>query len=70
MARSVGYFSHDLCYTTEVSSIIRGHHVYMSVWNSTIGETLNTKPDNRERPKITTNLPLVCLKEISLWVMY
>ena len=37
--------------TTEVSSIIRGHHVYMSVWSSTVGETLNTKPDNREESK-------------------
>lgn len=38
-------------YTAEVSSIIRGHHVYTSVWSSTVGETLNTKPDNREESK-------------------
>ena len=25
--------------------------MYMSVWSSTVGETLNTKPDNREESK-------------------
>ena len=51
MACSVGYFSYNLCYTTEVSNIIRGYHVYMSVWSATVAETLNTKPDNREKAK-------------------
>ena len=31
MAHSVGNFSHNLCYTTEVSSIIQGHHIYIYV---------------------------------------
>ena len=51
MARSVGYFSHNLCYTTEVLGIIWSHYGYMSIWSSTVGETLNTKQDNREEAK-------------------
>ena len=51
MACSVGYFSYNLCYTTEVSNIIRNYHVYMSVWSATVAETLNTKPDNTEKAK-------------------
>ena len=51
MPHSVGYFPRNFCYTTEVSSIIWGHHVYMSVRSSAVGETLNTKPDNRDKVK-------------------
>ena len=48
MARSASYLSHNLCYTTELSSIIRRHRVYMSLWSATIGEILTAKPDNRK----------------------
>ena len=47
MAGSVGYFSHNLCYTTEVS---RSPCIFVCL-SSTVGETMNTKPDNREDAK-------------------
>ena len=44
--------SQNVSYTTKVSSIIRGHHVYATMYmSSTVGETLNTKPDNKEEAK-------------------
>ena len=29
--------------------MLRGHHVYQSVWTSTVGENLFTAPDKREK---------------------
>ena len=34
-------------YTSEVASIICGHHVYMEVWHTTEGEVLEAAPDIR-----------------------
>ena len=62
MPRLVSNFSHNLFYTSEVSSIIRGHHLYMSVWSSTVGETLSTRPDNREEAKVYDKFAIVVYK--------
>ena len=62
MPRLVSCFSHNLFYTSEVSSIIRGHHLYMSVWSSTVGETLSTRPDNREEAKDYDKFAIVVYK--------
>ena len=48
MARVEGYSDFVLCYKTELKSVVRGHHVYQSVWTSTVGENLFTAPDKRE----------------------
>ena len=31
---------------TKFTSIIRGHHVYKTIWNAVIGEVLYVKPEN------------------------
>ena len=49
MARVEGYSDFILCYKTELKSVVRGHHVYQSVWTSTVGENLFTTPDKREK---------------------
>ena len=48
MARVEGYSDFVLCYKTELKSVVRGHHVYQSVWSSTVGANLFTAPDKRE----------------------
>ena len=48
MARVNGYSDFVLCYKTELKSVVRGHHVYQSVWTSTVFENLFTAPDERE----------------------
>ena len=40
-----------LCYKTEVTSVIRGHHVYKAVWDATIGEMLEAASDKREEAR-------------------
>lgn len=43
----------------------------MSVWSSAVGETLNTKPDNRDKVKDFDKFAIgVCKRFICLWVMY
>ena len=49
MARVEGYSDFILCYKTELKSMVRGHHVYQSVWTSTVGENLFTAPEKREK---------------------
>ena len=51
MARSIVGKSFTICYKTEVTSVIRGHHVYKEVWDATIGETLEAALDDREEAK-------------------
>ena len=48
MARVEGYSDFVLCYKTELKSVVRGHHVYQSVWTTIVGENLFTDPDKRE----------------------
>ena len=43
-----GYSDVVLCYKTELKSVVRGHHVYQSVWTSTVFESLFTARDERE----------------------
>ena len=40
-----------VCYKTEVTSVIRGHHVYKEVWDVTIGEMLEAAADKREEAR-------------------
>ena len=40
-----------MCHKTELASVIRGHHVYMSVWNAAVGEKLFAAPDPREEAR-------------------
>ena len=51
MARVNGYFSFRVCHKTELASVIRGHHVYMSVWSAAVGEKLFAAPDPREEAR-------------------
>ena len=48
MAGVEGYSDFILCYKTELKSVVRGHHVYQSVWTSTIGKNLFTATDKSE----------------------
>ena len=48
MARAEGYSDFILCYKMELKCLVHGHHVYQSVWTSTVGENLFTAPDKRE----------------------
>lgn len=38
-------FSH-VSFTFEYKSVIRGHHVYTSIWTPVVGETLSLTLDN------------------------
>ena len=51
MSRTIAGTPFTVCYKTEVISIIRGHHVYMEVWNVAIGEVLDAASDDREEAK-------------------
>ena len=51
MARVKGYFSFRVCHKTQLASLIRGHHAYMSVWNAAVGEKLFAAPDPREEAR-------------------
>ena len=48
MAHVEGCSDFVLCYKTELKSLVCGHHVYQSVWTSTVGENLFTAPDKRK----------------------
>ena len=47
MGRVGGYSGYILCNKKELKSVVRGRHVYQSVWTSTVGEDLFTAPDKR-----------------------
>ena len=49
MARVEGCSDFVLCYKMELKSMIRGYHVYQSVWTSTVSENLFSAPDKREK---------------------
>ena len=51
MARVNGYFSFRVCHKTESASVIRGHHVCMSVWSAAVGEKLFAAPDPRDEAR-------------------
>ena len=37
----------DLCFEINFKTVIRGHHVYKSIWTPLIGQVLIAKPDER-----------------------
>ena len=43
MTRTIAGKPFTVCYTTELTSIIRGHHVYKEVWDAAIGEMLEAQ---------------------------
>ena len=51
MSRSIAGKPFTVCYKTEVTSIIRGHHVYKEVWDATIREMLKAASNDREEAK-------------------
>ena len=51
MARSIPAIPFLVCYKTEVTSLIRGHHIYKEVWDAAIGDTLEAASDDREEAK-------------------
>ena len=51
MSRSIAGKQFTVCYKTEVTNIIRGHHVYKEVWDATIGEMPKPASDDREEAK-------------------
>ena len=42
-----GYSDFVLCYKTKLKSVMRGHHVYQSVWTFTVGKNLFTAPGKK-----------------------
>ena len=51
MSRTIAGTPLTVCYKTEVTSIIRGHHVYKEVWDAAIGEMLEAASIGREEAK-------------------
>ena len=40
-----------MLYETRIETLVRGHHVYKTIWTGVIGEKLFTSPDSREEAK-------------------
>ena len=51
MSRTIAGTPFTVCYKTEATSIICGHHVYKAVWDAAIGEMLEAASDDREEAK-------------------
>ena len=51
MVRDNCYFSFRVCHKTELASVIRGHHVYMSVWSAAVGKKLFAASGPREEAR-------------------
>ena len=51
MSRTIAGTPFTVCYKTEVTSIIRDHHIYKEVWDAAIGEMLEAASDDREKEK-------------------
>lgn len=47
MARTNFVKKFDLCYEIPFSTVIRGHHVYKTIWKAVFGQELIAKPDER-----------------------
>ena len=48
MARTNIVKDFDLSFEIDFKTIIRGHHVYKSIWTSSIGQVLLAQPDERK----------------------
>ena len=52
MARSsFHHLKWNFVFEVQFTSVIRGHHIYKSVWTPTLGEKLNCREDDRKEPK-------------------
>ena len=51
MARPNALNSFEMLYETRIETLVRGHHVYKTIWTGVIGEKLFTSPDSREEAK-------------------
>ena len=52
MARSsFHYLKWNFVFEVQFTSVIRGHHIYKSVWTPTLGEKLNCREDDRKEAK-------------------
>ena len=51
MSRTIAGTPFPVGYKTEVTSIIRDHHVYKEVWDAAIGEMLEAATNDREEAK-------------------
>ena len=52
MARSsFHYLKWNFVFEVQFTSVIRGHHIYKSVWTPTLGEKLNCREDDRKEVK-------------------
>ena len=51
MVRTEEHFQFSVCHKTDLARVLRGHHVYMSCWSTTIGERLFAAPDTGEEAK-------------------
>ena len=47
MARAIEKRNFEMYHRVKFQSIIRGHHVYKSIWSPYAGETLMAYPDDR-----------------------
>ena len=45
MARTYHRVNYELLHATKFSTVIRGHHVYNTIWSAVVGEILMVKPD-------------------------
>ena len=52
MARSsFHYVKWNFMYEVQFTSVIRGHHIYKSVWTPTLGEKLTCREDDRKEAR-------------------
>ena len=48
MARTNFVKNFDLCFEIPFSTVIRGHHIYKTIWTAVVGQELSTKLDERK----------------------
>ena len=59
MARSsFQYLKWNFVFEVQFTSVIRGHHIYKSVWTPTLGEKLNCREDDRKEAKQHDEYPI------------
>ena len=59
MARSIfHYMKWNFVFEVQFTSVIRGHHIYKSMWTPTLGEKLNCREDDRKEAKQHDEYPI------------
>ena len=48
MARTNFEKNFDLCFEIPFSAVIRGDHIYETIWAGVVGQELTAKPDERK----------------------